>query len=167
MDLVVLEDFTSGLKGSAGHALGLTHGAVRALQTDFGIPYVVISPNTLKAFATDNGACDKAAMILAAYKRGEIEFRDDNQCDAWWLAVAGRDRTGDPLFPLPQSQRIRLDKADCSSVPACDSEKGPSGGVGTAASRLRGVTRTGRPVRTCGRPGSPGPGPCPLPTEDS
>lgn len=118
VDLVVLEDFTSGLKGSAGHALGLTHGAVRTLLMDFGVPYVVISPNTLKAFATDNGACDKAAMILAAYKRGGIEFRDDNQCDAWWLAVAGRDRTGNPLFPLPQSQRVRLDKVDWSPVPS-------------------------------------------------
>lgn len=118
VDLVVLEDFTSGLKGSAGHALGLTHGAVRALLMDFGVPYVVISPNTLKVFATDNGACDKAAMILAAYKRGGIEFRDDNQCDAWWLAVAGRDRTGEPLFTLPHSQRVRLDKVDWSPVPA-------------------------------------------------
>jgi len=117
VDLVILEDFTSGLMGAASHALGLTHGAVRALLMDFGVPYVIVSPKTLKAYATDNGNADKAAMILAAYKRGDREFRDDNQCDAWWLHVAGQDQVGEALFTLPQVQRARLDKVDWTPAP--------------------------------------------------
>lgn len=118
VDLVVLEDFPARLQAAAAKAIGITHGSVRQVLMDFGVPYVVVPPSTLKSYATDNGGCDKAAMILAAYKRGGVEFTDDNQCDAWWLQVAGMDRTGDPPFVLPQIQRDRLDKLDWSPVPS-------------------------------------------------
>lgn len=117
VDLVVLEDFPARLQAAAAKAIGITHGAIRALLMDFSVPYVVVSPSTLKAYATDSGNADKAAMILAAYKRGDREFTDDNQCDAWWLHVAGQDRVGEALFTLPQVQRARLDKVDWTPVP--------------------------------------------------
>lgn len=118
VDLVILEDFPARLQAAAAKAIGITHGSVRQLLMDFGVPYVVVPPSSLKFYATGFGNADKAALILAAYKRGDREFRDDNQCDAWWLALAGRDRTGDPLFPLPQVQRNCLDKLDWSPIPA-------------------------------------------------
>jgi Holliday junction resolvasome RuvABC endonuclease subunit len=118
VDLVVLEDFPARLQAAAAKAIGITHGAIRALLLDFGVPYVVVPPSSLKFYATGNGNADKAAMILAAYKRGDREFTDDNQCDAWWLHLAGRDRTGDPFFSLPQVQRDCLNKLDWSPVPS-------------------------------------------------
>jgi Holliday junction resolvasome RuvABC endonuclease subunit len=109
-DLVVMEDFPAKLQAAAAKAIGLVQGAVRSALLDAKVPYAVISPATLKKFATGVGNCDKAAMILAAYKRSGIEFRDDNRCDAWWLHIAGLDRFSEtPPFGLPATQRRALD----------------------------------------------------------
>ncbi|MEO3978833.1 Holliday junction endonuclease [Streptomyces sp. CAU 1734] len=108
-DLVVLEDLPTHAK-SAG-VTGMVHGAVRALLVRRTVPYALVTPATLKAYATGKGTADKTAMAMAAYKRAGREFADDNQCDAWWLRAAGLDRLGHPEFPLPGAQRDRLDKA--------------------------------------------------------
>jgi len=107
-DLVVIEDLPTHAR--AAGVTGMVHGAVRTEIMDTGIPYVLITPATLKAFATGKGNCDKAAMILAAYKRAGREFADDNQCDAAWLRWAGMDHYGSPEFDLPKIQRDRLAK---------------------------------------------------------
>lgn len=92
---------------SAG-TVGMVHGAVRVLLQDEGIPYATIPPTSLKRYATGRGNADKAAMILAAYKRSGREFIDDNQCDAWWLFAAAKDHLGCPVVSLPQTQRDAL-----------------------------------------------------------
>lgn len=109
--LVVLEDLPTHAH-SAG-ITGMVHGAVRAVLLAHQVPYALIAPATLKAYATGSGSSGKSGMVLAAFKRAGVEFEreDDNQCDAWWLRAAGLDRLGEPLFPLPQAQRDRLDKA--------------------------------------------------------
>jgi hypothetical protein len=76
------------------------------------VPYVLLTPATLKAYATGKGNADKTAMTLAAFKRTGIEFADDNQCDAAWLRWAGLDHYSYAEFELPAAQRARLDKAD-------------------------------------------------------
>jgi Holliday junction resolvasome RuvABC endonuclease subunit len=107
--LAVIEDLPTHAK-SAG-ITGMVHGAVRAALLEHEVPYVLIPPATLKAYATGKGNGDKTAMAMAAFKRAGVEFVDDNACDAWWCRAAGLDRLGGPLFPLPQAQRDRLDKA--------------------------------------------------------
>ena len=72
VDLAVIE--TPLPRGFSIHTQGMVHGAVRVALIKAGVPYVHISPGTLKAFATGSGKADKAAMILAAYKRGGREF---------------------------------------------------------------------------------------------
>jgi Holliday junction resolvasome RuvABC endonuclease subunit len=106
--LAVIEDLPTHAK-SAG-ITGMVHGVVRAVLLEHGVPYVLIAPATLKAYATGSGSGDKTGMALAAYKRAGVEFADDNQCDAYWLRAAGLDRLGEPLFDLPAAQRARLDK---------------------------------------------------------
>jgi len=110
VDLVVIEDLPTHAK-SAG-ITGMVHGAVRLILLDSCIPYVLVTPATLKAFATGKGNADKTAMAVAALKRAGREFADDNQCDAWWLRAAGLDWYGQPEFTLPQAQRDRLSKVD-------------------------------------------------------
>lgn len=109
VDLAVIEDLPMHAK-SAG-ITGMVHGVARAVLLRAGIPYVLVAPATLKAYATGKGSGDKTPMAMAAYKRAGVEFPDDNQCDAWWLRAAGLDRLGHPLFDLPAAQRARLDKA--------------------------------------------------------
>ncbi|MEV6791315.1 Holliday junction endonuclease [Streptomyces sp. NPDC051320] len=108
-DLVVIEDLPTHAK-SAG-ITGMVHGAVRAVLLRRDVLYAVITPATLKAYATGKGNADKTAMAMAAYKRTGLEFADDNQCDAAWLRWAGLDRLGWPQFTLPAAQRDRLNKA--------------------------------------------------------
>lgn len=110
VDLVVMEEAPPGLKGPAIKAIHMVHGAVRLRLIDFGTPYVVINPTTLKAYATGSTSADKTAMAMAAYKRTGREFADDNQCDAFWLRAAGLDWYEQPEFEVPKAQRERLAK---------------------------------------------------------
>lgn len=109
--LVVMEEAPPGLKGAAIKAIHMVHGAVRLRLISAGIDYALINPTTLKGYATGKPGADKIAMAMAAYKRAEIEFADDNQCDAWWLRAAGLDWLGHPIVQLPAAQRAHLNKA--------------------------------------------------------
>ena len=107
--LVVIEALAAGHSKGNGSAAAEVMGAAKSLLLSIGTPYVLVPPATLKKFATGRGNATKPDMAVAAYKRGdEIEFADDNQCDAWWLRAAGLDALGHPLFPMPQAQRDAL-----------------------------------------------------------
>lgn len=108
VDLVVIEDLPTHAK-SAG-ITGMVHGAVRLRLLDFRTPYVLVTPATLKAYATGKGNADKTAMAVAALKRSGREFADDNQCDAFWLRAAALDWYDHPEFAMPRAQRDRLAK---------------------------------------------------------
>lgn len=113
VDVVVMEEAPPGLKGPAIKAIHMVHGAVRLRLIDFGTPYVVINPTTLKGYATGSTSADKTALAMAAYKRAGREFTDDkggDQCDAWWLRHTALDWYGQPEFTVPQAQRDRLGK---------------------------------------------------------
>lgn len=108
VDLVVIEGPV--VRSSAAVTIGMVHGAVRLRLIDFGTPYVLVTPATLKAYATGKGNADKTAMAIAALKRAGREFPDDNQVDAAWLRWAALDWYDAPEFTLPQAQRERLVK---------------------------------------------------------
>lgn len=109
-DLVVMEEAPPGLKGPAIKAIHMVHGAVRLRLIGASVPYAVINPTTLKAYATGSTSADKTAMAMAAFKRTGREFTDSDQCDAFWLRAAGLDWYGQPEFELPKVQRERLAK---------------------------------------------------------
>lgn len=107
-DLVVIEGYLNHSK-TAG-ITGMVHGAVRTTLMAANIPYATFAPSSLKKYATGVGNADKTRMALAAFKRGGIEFKDDNQCDAWWLWVAGMDHLGDPPLTVPVTNIEALEK---------------------------------------------------------
>jgi Holliday junction resolvasome RuvABC endonuclease subunit len=107
-DLAVVEDLPVHAK-SAG-ITGMVHGVARAALLEAGIPYALVVPATLKKYATGKGNGDKTPMAIAALKRANREFGDDNQCDAAWLRWAGLDWLGHAEFELPAAQRASLDK---------------------------------------------------------
>jgi Holliday junction resolvasome RuvABC endonuclease subunit len=106
IDLVVIEDLPTHAK-SAG-ITGMVHGAVRAYLLRLRVPYVLVTPASLKKYATGKGNCGKPEMAVAAFKRAGREFGDDNQCDAWWLRAMGLDYLGSPVASLPAAQRAAL-----------------------------------------------------------
>jgi hypothetical protein len=91
---------------------GMVHGAVRSMLIEEGITYGTLPPSSLKKYASGSGGkgTDKRVMALEAYKRGGVEFRDDNTCDAWWLWVAASDQFDQAPFALPMLNRESLTK---------------------------------------------------------
>lgn len=89
---------------------GMVQAAARMVLLELGVPYGTLMPASLKKYATGRGTGDKIPMAMAAYKRGGVEFSDDNQCDAWWLWVAANDHLGSPVIDLPQLNRESLIK---------------------------------------------------------
>jgi Holliday junction resolvasome RuvABC endonuclease subunit len=116
VDLVVIEGLGGLYKGEAARTMPMMHGAVRLELKRHRVPYMLLSPSSLKKFATGNGSADKTAMALAALKRLGREYATNDECDADWLRIAGRfaygmsevtDRPGpslavDRLLQMPQ-----------------------------------------------------------------
>lgn len=108
IQLAVMEDLPVHGKGAG--ITGMVQGVARLVLLQHQIPYVLVPAATLKAFATSSGNADKHAMRIAAFKRAGIEFKDDNQCDAWWLRQAGLHLLDRPEFPMPVANTDRLAK---------------------------------------------------------
>jgi len=84
--------------------LGEIGGVLRLVIFEHGIPDIVVSPLTLKKFATHNSGASKAAMVKAAMVEG-VSVADDNQADAFFLAMIARCiHTG-----IAPRTRVRMD----------------------------------------------------------
>ena len=116
-ELVVMEEAPPGLKGPAIKAIHMVQGSVRTCLLDLGVPYAVVNPSTLKRYATGKPGADKTAMAMAAYKRADLEFADDNQCDAWWLRMMGLDWNGYCPVLLPMAQRDAMKAVTWPTLP--------------------------------------------------
>lgn len=89
-ELVVIEGLGGRYLGEASRVIPMLHGAVRLELMRNHIPYMLLSPSSLKKFATGNGSADKTGMALAALKRLGREYATSDECDAEWLRIAGR-----------------------------------------------------------------------------
>ena len=74
------------------------------------IPLAVVSPSTLKVYATGSGKASKTAVVDAAARRmPHVDtLGDDNAADALWLAAMGLDHLGHPVVDLPKTHRRAL-----------------------------------------------------------
>lgn len=107
-DLVLIEGYLN--RSMSAGITGMVHGAIRTALIEEGISYAVLPPASLKKFATGRGGASKTEMALAALKRAGLEFRDDNECDSYWLWVAANLHLGNPVLDMPKAQREALDK---------------------------------------------------------
>lgn len=105
-DVAVVEDLP--VHAHASGRTGMVHGVVRAELVLAGVPYVLLSPATLKAWAVGKGNADKARMVAAAVEAGAVVDGDDNRADAWWLRAAGAEWYGQPVADVPEGRRGRL-----------------------------------------------------------
>lgn len=73
------------------HMLGEVGGTAKlAMLKNFGMKHpaaipVVVTPPALKKFVTGKGNAEKSDMKLQVYKLWGVEFKDDNQADAYGL----------------------------------------------------------------------------------
>jgi hypothetical protein len=110
--LVVVEgpSYGSPSQSQRGHheRAGLWWGVTTAIWSA-GVPLVVVSPPTLKKYATGNHQADKGAMMVACATRLDWPPGNDNEADAMWLAHAAADHNGWPIAAMPAIQRAALD----------------------------------------------------------
>lgn len=62
---------------------------VRHALVQARIPYVEVSPTSVKKFAAGDGSATKEFMLLNVYKRWGVECKDNNAADAVALAYFG------------------------------------------------------------------------------
>lgn len=109
VDLAVIEDLPTHAN-SAG-VTGMVHGVARTALMDAGVPYVLVSPASLKKYAAGRGNATKPDMRMALYQRAGLDVRDDNQVDAYWLRAMGLDQLGHAPVRVPEAHRAALAKA--------------------------------------------------------
>lgn len=108
--LAVIEDYTPGIRSNAVHRIAEISGCIRLACHRAGVPIALVNPMHLKIYATGKGRADKGLMRVEALKRGGVEFRNDDEADAWWLRAMGLDQLGTPVVAMPQVNRAVLAK---------------------------------------------------------
>lgn len=86
-DVVVMEDLPRN--AMAAGVTGMVQGVIRERLQRREIPYILVTPATLKAFATGKGNAKKPDMRAAWLAYAGADVKDDNQVDAAWLREAG------------------------------------------------------------------------------
>lgn len=88
-ELVVIEGYAFGARGSMVFSIGELGGVLRLLLYQKSIKTVEIPPTTLKKFVCGKGNVKKNILIKEVYKKWGIDFDDDNLADAYGLARIG------------------------------------------------------------------------------
>lgn len=84
-DVVVIEDYSFGSRGRATFSLGELGGNVKRCIYSEGYEFTVVSPKTVKKFATGNGNADKEDVFRRAIKLASVEVYNNDQADAFFL----------------------------------------------------------------------------------
>lgn len=88
-DQVVIEDFAGFISSSFGKIAAL-HGLVRFMAyKKTGLVPILVSPTTLKKWIAGSGGAKKEDVKLAIYKKYGMEFKTDDEADAFALADFG------------------------------------------------------------------------------
>ena len=109
-DIVVVEGLAFMARNTTAlvQLSGLNY-LVRELLWSKDIPFVIVSPSTLKKFVTGKGNAKKDQMLLETYKRYNVSFEDDNLCDAFGLAKIGEALSAaNPPITKEQDQTIEI-----------------------------------------------------------
>lgn len=108
VDEVVIEDYAFS-RGFQAHQMGELGGILRRIYHLAQVPWKVVGTNQLKQFASGKGGTDKNLLLREVFKRWGVELPDDDQNDAFVLAIIGQAlakaaRVPEFMSQLPQFQ---------------------------------------------------------------
>ena len=89
--IIFLEGISFGSKGSSSEQLASLNYYIRIFLFVNNFNYYAIPPTTIKKYITGVGNCKKNLMLKEVYKKYEVDFSDDNLCDAYSLARMASD----------------------------------------------------------------------------
>lgn len=110
VQLVAIEGYSFASRNSQAHALGELGGVIRAALYLLQIPYVEISPATLKKYACGKGNASKDQVLVAFVSRFRMEPANSDEADAAWLRAMALDHYGHPVATMPKAHRDALTK---------------------------------------------------------
>ena len=84
-----IEGLSFGSRGQKMLELAALHYFIRIEVYASPCKYHVVPPTQVKKYITGKGNCEKNLMLLKAYKKWNIEFDDNNVCDAFCIAKYG------------------------------------------------------------------------------
>ncbi len=117
-DLVVIEGYSFHSRGRGTIARAELGGVIRLALHDRRIPWVEVSPSSLKRYATGKGNSPKEAVLASAIRRLGYPGHSDDEADALWLLAMARDHYGLPGAPaMPKAHREALEGVDWPEVP--------------------------------------------------
>ena len=108
IDLVVLEDYAYGAKGSSIIQIAEWGGVLRLALAEAGMTMAIVSPTALKKYATGKGNANKALVVSALTNRAGRQFDTDDEADAWGLWAMASDHHGQPVVKMPEAHRQAL-----------------------------------------------------------
>lgn len=111
-DLVAVERYAYGARGSAVVSLGELGGVIRHAIWSAGLPYVEVAPSQLKLYATGKAQAGKTAMVIAARDLLGYEGDDADAADSLWLRAMALDFLGDPLVEVSATRRGPVDRLE-------------------------------------------------------
>lgn len=108
--LVMLEHFAFGARGNAVYELAGLGYLIRFAMKQRGIPYIEVSPTSLKKFVSGTGKDAKKELVLLDTKeRFDVRCETNNVADATVLQFMGRALLGEPMpKPLVKFQQEAL-----------------------------------------------------------
>lgn len=90
IDLIAMEGYAFSAIGHV-FALGELGGIIKRFLYVNNYKFIIVPPGTLKKYVSGKGNSPKNLMLLSAYKKWGIEFKNDNLCDAFSLAKLAKD----------------------------------------------------------------------------
>lgn len=114
VDLIVMEGpayGTQGSKGQSGHheRAGLWW-MLREAYDLRDIPVAIVTPTSLKMYATGKGNAPKDDVLIQAVRRLPIQLMNNNEADSATMWCMAADHYGMPLVQMPQEHRRGLEK---------------------------------------------------------
>lgn len=108
--MVLIEGLAFMAKGTSLAQLSGLNYLIRVKLIEKNIPFMIVAPTTLKKFITGSGKGDKDLMMMSVYKNYGFESMDNNECDAYALAVCGLATLECPIntLTIPQSEVVKL-----------------------------------------------------------
>jgi len=87
--IAVMEGYAYSPNAGMAFNIGELGGIYKTQLWKNRIPLYIVAPTTLKKFATGSGKGDKNKIMLNVYREYGLEFKDDDQTDAFVLSQIG------------------------------------------------------------------------------
>lgn len=119
-EVVILEDYAYA-KAHKAHQLGEWGGMLRVMLHEMKFPFLVVSPGTLKRWATGSGQSSKVKVVSELSRRADKTFPNDDEADAWALWSMARQHYGQPAIKMPKDRIEAIQSLAWPELkPACE-----------------------------------------------